>query len=148
MLLQQAMIERVRALCQQDERIDAAMMYGSFTHGEGDRFSDIEFVFFVQDGPFAELNRRAWLQQIAPVALLYVNDFGIDAVIFENLVRGEFHFHRRSEMSLAAAWRAQLPVARIDARGRQVGPAYPLSAAAYRAGTATRRGRDLPVFGG
>jgi lincosamide nucleotidyltransferase len=108
MLPQKAMIERVRALCQQDERVDAAMMYGSFTHGEGDPFSDIEFVLFFEDGAFAALNRLAWLEQIASVALLYSNDFGIDAVIFENLVRGEFHFHRRSEMALAGAWHGAL----------------------------------------
>jgi lincosamide nucleotidyltransferase len=104
MLPQEAMIERVRALCQQDKRIDAAMLYGSFTYGEGDACSDIEFLLFFTDDTFDTLDRRAWLEQIAPVELLYVNEFGITVVIFDNLVRGEFHFHRASEVSVGAAW--------------------------------------------
>ena len=43
MLPQEAMIERVRELCEQDGRVVAALMYGSFALGQGDRFSDIEF---------------------------------------------------------------------------------------------------------
>jgi lincosamide nucleotidyltransferase len=98
------MIERVRALCREDGRVNAAMMYGSFTHGEGDAFSDIEFLLFFDDDAFASIDRRAWLEQIAPVELLFVNEFGITAVIFENLIRGEFHFHSVSEMTVADAW--------------------------------------------
>jgi lincosamide nucleotidyltransferase len=108
MQLQETMIERVRALCQRDNRVSAAMMYGSFTRGEGDEFSDIEFLVFFEDESFDTLDRRAWLEQIAPVALMYVNDFGITAVIFENLVRGEFHFHKVAEVTIAEAWRGVL----------------------------------------
>jgi lincosamide nucleotidyltransferase len=43
MLPQEQLIARVRALCHADERLDAAMMYGSFVYGEGDAYSDIEF---------------------------------------------------------------------------------------------------------
>jgi lincosamide nucleotidyltransferase len=105
MLRQTEMIEQVRQLCQRDERVSAAMMYGSFTRGEGDGYSDIEFLLFFEDAAFDALDRRAWLEAIAPVALMYVNDFGITAVIFDNLVRGEFHFHRATEVKLAEAWR-------------------------------------------
>jgi len=31
---------------------------------------------FFEDESFEALDRRAWLEQIAPVALMYVNDFG------------------------------------------------------------------------
>lgn len=105
MLLQAEMIEQVRRLCQQDERVSAAMMYGSFTHSQGDRYSDIEFLLFFEDEGFDSLDRRAWLEGVAPVALMSVNDFGITAVIFENLVRGEFHFHRAAEVTIAERWR-------------------------------------------
>jgi lincosamide nucleotidyltransferase len=44
MLQQEAMIERTRRVCREDERLAAAMMYGSFAQGEGDGFSDIERV--------------------------------------------------------------------------------------------------------
>jgi len=40
MLQQETLIERVRKLCLQDERVVAALMYGSFALGQGDRFSD------------------------------------------------------------------------------------------------------------
>jgi lincosamide nucleotidyltransferase B/F len=105
MLPQDHLIARVRELCQTDDRVQAAMMYGSFAYGEGDTFSDIEFVLFFADDAFENLDQRAWLEQIAPVELLFVNEHGITVVIFENLVRGEFHFHRMAEIGLAAMWR-------------------------------------------
>ena len=40
MLQQEAMIERTRRVCREDERLAAAMMYGSFAQGEGDGFSE------------------------------------------------------------------------------------------------------------
>ena len=43
MLIQEAMIQRVRELCGADARVTGAFMYGSFTLGEGDAYSDIEF---------------------------------------------------------------------------------------------------------
>jgi lincosamide nucleotidyltransferase len=43
MLQQEVMIEKARELCERDERVVAALMYGSFALGQGDRFSDIEF---------------------------------------------------------------------------------------------------------
>jgi lincosamide nucleotidyltransferase len=104
MPLQDQMIARMRAICAEDDRLNAAMMYGSFTYGEGDAFSDIEFLLFFEDDAFAEIDPRAWLAQIAPVDFLYVNEHGITVVIFENLIRGEFHFHRVVEMTIAQAW--------------------------------------------
>ena len=97
------MIERVRALCRDDERVVAAMMYGSFTLGEGDRYSDIEFMLFIRDEALPELDPAAWLSHVAPVELSFVNEHGVVAAIFSNLVRGEFHFDRASEI------RAKLP---------------------------------------
>ena len=40
MLQQEAMIERTRRVCREDERLAAAMKYGSFAQGEGDGFSE------------------------------------------------------------------------------------------------------------
>lgn len=108
MHLQHQMITRVRELCAADDRLDAAMMYGSFTYGEADQYSDIEFLFFFKDEAFEQIDPRAWLAQIAPVAMLYVNEFGIHAAVFDNLVRGEFHFHRASEVAMGESWRGVL----------------------------------------
>jgi lincosamide nucleotidyltransferase B/F len=103
-LLQIAMIKRVRELCQQDDRIVAAMLYGSFTHDEGDQFSDIEFVVFVVDCYLPSLNQQNWVAQIAPLALYFADDVGHHTAIFSNLIRGEFHFEPASMMSKVATW--------------------------------------------
>ena len=65
------MIERVRELCQQDARLVAAVRYGSFATGDGDRFSDIEFALFFEDDMFQQIDQRAWVNQIASVDFEY-----------------------------------------------------------------------------
>ncbi len=105
MLIQKEMIERVYALCRQDARIVGALMYGSFTQGEGDSFSDIEFCLYLDEDAYDNFEPVAWLAQIAPVAVYFVNEFGVGTAIFENLVRGEFHFDRASDMAQIPAWK-------------------------------------------
>lgn len=106
MLPQEEMIERVKKLCKQDERLVAAMMYGSFTQGEGDEFSDIEFSLYFQDDLLPSVDRHGWITQVTPVLLFFTNEFGTDTAIFENFIRGEFHFEPVSHMGnvRAAAW--------------------------------------------
>jgi lincosamide nucleotidyltransferase B/F len=104
MLQQEVMIEKVRQLCDQDERVVATLMYGSFALGEGDRFSDIEFYLFFADEALDGLEEKAWVTQIAPLDLYYVNEFGNASAIFENLVRGEFHFEAASNTDLVDTW--------------------------------------------
>jgi lincosamide nucleotidyltransferase len=104
MLPQEAMIERVRELCHRDERLVSALMYGSFAIGEGDQFSDIEFYLFFAEEASEGLQEEAWVAQIAPLYLYYVNEFGNGTAIFENLVRGEFHFEAASNVGLVDAW--------------------------------------------
>jgi len=98
MLQQEAMIERTRSVCREDERLAAAMMYGSFAQGEGDGFSDIEFILFFKDDELEDLDQEEWVSRISPVALYFVNEYGNGTAIFDNLVRGEFHFDRASEI--------------------------------------------------
>jgi lincosamide nucleotidyltransferase B/F len=97
-LIQQVMIERVRSLCHEDPRIAATLMYGSFTQGLGDEFSDIEFYVFLNDSEFDAFNHIEWVKQISPTAMYYVNEIGYGIAIFENLVRGEFRFLKLSEL--------------------------------------------------
>ena len=98
------MISRVRYVCHADPRITAALMYGSFTTGEADAYSDIEFVIFIDDSDLATFDPVAWLDRIAPVALYFVNEFGVGTAIFENLIRGEFHFDPTSSMAQVRTW--------------------------------------------
>lgn len=115
MLPQEALIARVREVCRQDERLVAALMYGSFTRGEGDAFSDIEFALFFADDALAGIDQRAWVGQIAPVALYFVNEYGNGTAIFDNLVRGEFHFDRASDMAKIEEWRDNAAFPSLDA---------------------------------
>ena len=97
-MLQRAMIERVRYLCRLDERLAAAMMYGSFAQFEGDEFSDIEFILFFYDEALGDVDQEEWVARIAPVELYFVNEYGNGTAIFESLVRGEFHFDKASDI--------------------------------------------------
>lgn len=106
MLIQEEMIDRVRQLCREDQRVTGAFMYGSFTLDEGDRFADIEFWVYMDEADLQALDRRAWIAQVAPVALYFINEFGTGAVIFENLVRGEFHFVPTAQMAALRAAKA------------------------------------------
>ncbi len=99
MLQQEAMIERVRRVCQEDERLVAAMMYGSFAQGEGDWLSDIEFILFFNDDALGDLDQEEWVARISPVELYFVNEYGNGTAIFDNLVRGEFHFDSASDVA-------------------------------------------------
>jgi lincosamide nucleotidyltransferase B/F len=98
MLQQEAMIERTRRVCREDTRLVAAMMYGSFAQGEGDRFSDIEFMLFFRDEDLQRVDQEEWVSRISPVELYFVNEYGNGTAIFENLVRGEFHFDGASDI--------------------------------------------------
>ncbi|MCI0397496.1 MAG: nucleotidyltransferase domain-containing protein [Chloroflexi bacterium] len=93
------MIARLRQLCQADERITAAMLYGSFAHGEGEVSSDLDVILYFQEDALPAVDRLAWTSQIASVALVYVNEFGNWVAIFDNLVRGKFHFDPVSKMA-------------------------------------------------
>lgn len=90
--LQQTMIDTLRRVCHEDARVEAAMLYGSFAYGEADEFSDLDVLLYFDDEALKDLDQQAWAAQIHPIALSYINDFGIRAIIFDNLVRGEFHF--------------------------------------------------------
>jgi lincosamide nucleotidyltransferase B/F len=98
------MIKKIRQLCGQDERLLATLMYGSFALGQGDRLSDIEFYLFFEDEALGTLEKEAWVSQIAPRDLYYVNEFGNGTAIFENLIRGEFHFEAASNVRLVDTW--------------------------------------------
>lgn len=104
-MLQQEMIERFRRACHEDERIVGALMFGSFTVGEGDAFSDIEFAVFLRDEAFEGFEQRSWLGAVSPLAAYFVDDFGHHTALFENGVRGELHFLRASDLPVIDGWR-------------------------------------------
>ncbi|HWS53289.1 MAG TPA: nucleotidyltransferase domain-containing protein [Pyrinomonadaceae bacterium] len=104
-MLQRRVIARLREVCRGDERVVGALMYGSFATGEADAFSDIEFAVLIRDEAFDGFGQRAWLDSASPVAAYFPDDFGHHTALFENGVRGEFHFMRASEVAVVESWR-------------------------------------------
>jgi lincosamide nucleotidyltransferase len=100
MLKQEEMILMIREKAIKDERIDSVLMYGSFTQSSGDRFSDIEFYIFVDDIYYEEFDTEKWISSAYPIYTHFFNEYGSEVVIFTNLIRGEFHFLPRSEMTI------------------------------------------------
>lgn len=99
-------IDQVRKIGIEDDKISAILMYGSFTKGEGDQFSDVEFYVFLRKDCI--IDKRGLLSSVLPVDMLFTNEFGTDVVIFENLIRGEFHFHPVSEITTIRTWQGML----------------------------------------
>lgn len=98
-------IDRLRALAQADARLDGVLLYGSWTMGEADEYSDIEAYLYVKDHQLENFDGRAFVEQIAPLKLGYINMYGILAVIFDDLMRGEFHIVPASTgISEIATW--------------------------------------------
>lgn len=108
MLPQDKLIARLERICREDEWLLAAMHYGSYTRGEADQYSDLDILLYFADEVVANIDQRAWLNQIAPVELFYVNEFGNSVTIFNNLVRGEFHFDPAGKMADLAQFRNRL----------------------------------------
>lgn len=92
MLFQEKIIEKVKNKSKKDTNIASAMTYGSFTNGEGDRYSDVEFYIFLEDDVTETFSKKRWVSEIYPVEMIFKNEYGTEVVIFENLIRAEFHF--------------------------------------------------------
>jgi lincosamide nucleotidyltransferase B/F len=109
-LPQLELIERVRAKCLRDGNLDAALTYGSFTRGEGDQYSDIEFWLFFADEKLGSVDQDGWIGDIAPIYWSVVNEYGTRVAFFkDHLIRGEFHFAAGSAMAQVGDWPAVEP---------------------------------------
>lgn len=105
MLIQNKIIQSVKDKCIKDELVSACMMYGSFTKGEGDQYSDVEFYIFIQDDKIENFSSRHWVSEIYPVDLIFYNEYGTEVVIFSNMIRGEFHFLPVSKMEIIKSFK-------------------------------------------
>ncbi|MEU6105420.1 nucleotidyltransferase domain-containing protein [Streptomyces flaveolus] len=84
-------IARLRETARREPRLEGVLLYGSWTLGEADEHSDIEAYLYVDDEHLDTFDARAFLGRLAPLELAYTNMYGILAVVFDDLMRGEFH---------------------------------------------------------
>ena len=101
-MTQLQMIDKTKSIAQNDKNISAVFMYGSFTKNEGDKYSDIEFYIFLKDKE--KFSAENWVSQIHPLALYFTNEYGSEVAIFENMIRGEFHFLTNDQMEVIKSW--------------------------------------------
>lgn len=101
-MTQLQMISQTKFIAQQDENVSAVFMYGSFTKNEGDIYSDIEFYIFLKSKE--NFSAEKWVNQIHQVALYFTNEYGSEVAIFENMIRGEFHFLKTDEIEIIKSW--------------------------------------------
>lgn len=84
-------VARLRELAAAEPRLEGVLLYGSWTLGEADANSDIEAYLYVRDAHADTFDGREFVGRIAPLKLAYTNMYGILAVVFDDLMRGEFH---------------------------------------------------------
>ncbi|WP_051871574.1 nucleotidyltransferase domain-containing protein [Streptomyces sclerotialus] len=87
-----ARVARLREVAEADPRVAGVLLYGSWTVGEADEHSDLDAYVYVADAEPAAFDGREFVERLAPVSLAYTNMYGILAVVFADLMRGEFHF--------------------------------------------------------
>lgn len=90
-------IARLREIAEADPRLEGVLLYGSWTVGEADAHSDLDAYVFVADEHAEDFDGREFVSRLAPIQLAYTNLFGILAVVFDDLMRGEFHFDPAGE---------------------------------------------------
>ncbi len=101
---QEQLIQSVKNKGNSDSRINAILMYGSFTQGCGDKYSDVEFYLFIEDSDFPDFDTKKWIEEIHSVYNHFYNEHGTEVVIFTNLIRGEFHFLPAEKMSIIGSF--------------------------------------------
>lgn len=84
-------VERLRRLAEAEPRLEGVLLYGSWTLGEADAHSDIDAYLFVRDADAGAFDGREFVGRLAPLKLAHTNMYGILAVVFDDLMRGEFH---------------------------------------------------------
>ncbi len=111
-MTQLQMINKTKFIAQQDVNVSAVFMYGSFTKNEGDQYSDIEFYIFLKSKE--DFSAEKWIDQIHPIALYFTNEYGSDVAIFDNMVRGEFHFLKIDEVDIIKSWEGMVAFSDFD----------------------------------
>lgn len=109
-------IDRLREVAHAEPRLDGVLLYGSWTLGEADAHSDLDAYLYVDDAHAEDFDGREFLSRLAPLKLAYTNMYGILAVVFEDLMRGEFHIEAAGPaIEEVAGWRGMVHLPDPDA---------------------------------
>ncbi len=73
-------IARLRELAEAEPRLEGVLLYGSWTLGEADAYSDIEAYLYVRDAHADTFDGTEFVGRLAPLKLAYTNMYGILAV--------------------------------------------------------------------
>ncbi len=92
-------VESVRRRCIADDRIRAALTYGSVAQGIDDAYSDAEFWLFPAD---SALEERRWVNDAVDCLYLADNEFSGLVAFLAGGLRVEFHFH--SDIEVVTEW--------------------------------------------
>src|SRR5262245_49309406 len=82
---QQALLQRFVESCQDDPRVVAAFLGGSFARGKADLYSDLDIYVVTSDDSYPAFfaEREAFMRRLGqPVFLEDFNTFGFDMVLF------------------------------------------------------------------
>ncbi|WP_329305138.1 nucleotidyltransferase domain-containing protein [Streptomyces anulatus] len=128
-------IELLRATAEADPRVEGVLLYGSWTLSEADAHSDLDACLYVREADVDAFDGREFVERLAPLKLAYTNMHGILAVVFDDLMRGEFHVEPTGTgIAEIATWRDQVhfphPEAAVllDRTGRLTAAARELAA--------------------
>jgi lincosamide nucleotidyltransferase len=109
-------IELLRATAEADPRVEGVLLYGSWTLGEADAHSDLDAYVYVREEDTDAFDGREFVERLAPLKLAYTNMYGILAVVFDDLMRGEFHVGPTGTgIAEIATWRGQVHFPRPEA---------------------------------
>ncbi|MEX1169776.1 MAG: nucleotidyltransferase domain-containing protein [Chloroflexota bacterium] len=87
---QRALLDRIRTHAEASPEVVGLLLFGSFAAGTEDEHSDLDIGLYVHDAALATFDLRRWLEPIADVAAIYVDQY-CSTVIFADLIRAEIH---------------------------------------------------------
>lgn len=102
-------VQTVGRYCLADNRIRAALTYGSVPQGLDDEFSDAEFWVF----PYERVDAHPWIAGIIEPLAIIDNEFGANVAFLSGGMRVEFHL--QTDVTAVSGWasRGGLPVERM-----------------------------------
>lgn len=102
-------VERLREIAEAEPRLEGVLLYGSWTLGESDEHSDIDACLFVRDADADRFDGPEFVARLAPLRLAHLNTHGVLAVVFDDLMRGEFHVDPAGTgIDLVASWQGKV----------------------------------------